>query len=174
MRKVSLAVPEGFRSLAATLLASFTAVSDEPSIDIVQEEQTAHQLLQGECEEERARAEFELLRELRLFRARIIEGVEAAVETLVADIAAQVLGRELQLKPAEIETIINRTLQRYLADEPLRVRVHPSETASASCGVPVVGDERLRTGDAVIELRSGYVQATLGVRLASLLQAPRA
>jgi seryl-tRNA synthetase len=124
----------------------------------------------GELED----AESGLLRDVRLFHASVIEGVEAAIETITGDIAAGVLGRELQLAPADIDAIVDRALQRYLADEPLRVRVHPDEAVGLSCGVPVVGDERLRYGDAVIELRCGSVDATLGVRFASVLRAARA
>lgn len=115
--------------------------------------------------------EIDLLREMRLFRARIIEATEAAVETLVADIAADVLARELLLAPADVETIVDRALHRFLADEPLRVRVHAGDVPSVHCDVPLVADETLRPGDAVIELRTGTIDATLGVRLATLLQA---
>ena len=120
---------------------------------------------------ESAADEIGLLREMRLFRARVIEATEAAVETLVADIAADVLARELLLAPADVETIVDRALQRFLADEPLRVRVHAGDVPNVHCDVPLVADETLRPGDAVIELRTGTIDATLGVRLATLLQA---
>jgi flagellar biosynthesis/type III secretory pathway protein FliH len=114
-----------------------------------------------------------MLRELRLFHARIIEGVDAAVETLAHDIASEVLGRELHLAHANIAAIVDRALRRYFADEPLRVRVHPDEAPMLSCALPVVADERLRSGDAVIELRCGSVDATLGVRLAAVMRGIR-
>jgi flagellar biosynthesis/type III secretory pathway protein FliH len=120
---------------------------------------------------ESAADEIGLLREMRLFRARVIEATEAAVETLVADIAADVLARELLLTPADVETIVDRALQRFLEDEPLRVRVHAGDAPKLECGVPVVADDTLRRGDAVIELRTGTIDARLGVRLATLLQA---
>jgi flagellar biosynthesis/type III secretory pathway protein FliH len=107
-----------------------------------------------------------------LFHARVIEGVEAAVETLLTDVAADVLGRELLLAPADLKTIVNCMIQRYLSDEPLRVRVHPSD-AGFSCALPVVPDERLRSGDAVMELRCGTVDAALGVRLATVMHGIR-
>ncbi len=113
----------------------------------------------------------ELARDVRLFHARIIEAVEDAVEMLVTDIAADVLGRELLLEPAGIEAIIDRALQRFAAEEPLRVRVHAQDVERLKCGVPVVADTQLRPGDAIIELRSGSVDASLGVRLAALVQA---
>ncbi len=115
--------------------------------------------------------EIDVLREMRLFRARIIEATEAAVETLVADIAADVLARELRLAPADVETIVDRALQRFFEDEPLRVRVHADDALNVECGVPLVTDAKLQRGDAVIELRTGTIDARLGVRLATLLQA---
>lgn len=113
----------------------------------------------------------DLVRDVRLFRARVIEATEAAVETLLEDIAADVLARELRLEPADIETIVNRALERFAAEEPLRVRVHAEDAVRIRCGVPVVADARLRRGDAVIELRSGSLDVSLGVRLDSILGA---
>ncbi len=164
-------MPERFRSLAATLLASRAPYVDEPAIEIVDEAvHVLHDPVESQYDDERAIEEFELVRQVRLFRACVIEGVEAAVETIVQDIATDVLGRELQLAPVDIEHITEKALQRYLVDEPVRVRVHPDEAASISCGVPVAADERLRAGDVLIELRCGSVDATLGVRLAGVLR----
>ena len=164
--------PDGFRSLASTLLRSREPALNDPAMTSEPEEDDVREVLEesGELED----AESGLLRDVRLFHASVIEGVEAAIETITGDIAAEILGRELHLAPADIEAIVDRALQRYLADEPLRVRVHPGEAVGLSCGVPVVGDERLRYGDAVIELRCGSVDATLGVRFASMLRAARA
>lgn len=164
--------PERFRSLAATLLASRAVCIDEPPIEIADEAvRVLADPVESPYDDERATEEFEIVRELRLFRARVVEGVEAVVETIVQDIATGVLGRELQLAPVDIAHVIEKALQRYFSDEPVRVRVHPDEAASISCAVPVAADERLRAGDAVIELRCGSVDATLGVRLASVLRA---
>lgn len=164
--------PDGFRSLASTLLRSREPAADELVITSEAEEDEVREVFEESRELEEA--ERGLLRDVRLFHASVIEGVEAAIETITGDIAADVLGRELHLAPADIEAIVDRALQRYLSDEPLRVRAHPGEAAGLSCGVPVVGDERLRYGDAVIELRCGSVDATLGVRFASVLRAARA
>ena len=117
--------------------------------------------------------ESELVREVRLFHARIVEAVEAAVETLVEDIAADVLGRELLLAPCDIEAIVDRALARLASEQPLRVRLHAEDAAGLKCAVPLIVDERLRRGDAVIELHDGAVDASLGVRLATIVQAMR-
>lgn len=161
--------PERFRSLASTLLAARTPAPDEPAFEIVEELLEPHDDHVDDPQD--TEDELELAREVRLFHARVIEAVEAAVEALVADIAADVLGRELLLEPVDIERIVDRALQRFAAEEPLRVRVHAEDAARLGCGLPVVTDMRLRPGDAVIELRNGSIDASLGVRLAMLVRA---
>lgn len=154
--------PEEFTSLAATLLASREPAQSEPSPEIVEQPL------------ERSASEEEIAREVRLFHARMREMLEEAVQTMLCDIAADVLARELRIAPADIARIVDAALQRYASEEPLRVRVHPQECARVRCEAPVVADARLRQGDALIELRSGWVEATLGVRLESVLRAVHA
>lgn len=160
MRRVLLQTPERFRSLASTLLASRTPCAEEPALEMVEE------MLLPEAQDDTA-----VMREVRLFHARVIEAVEEAVDTLVCDIAADVLGRELRLEPVDIEAIVDRALRRFAAEEPIRVRVHPDDVPRVKCGIPVEGDADLRPGDARIELRTGTIDASLGARLAALLQA---
>ena len=118
-----------------------------------------------------ATAEFsELSRDVRLFRVRIAALVEEAVQTLVSDIAASVLARELQLAPIDVQVIANAALQRYVDEEPLRIRAHPRDAERLQCAVPVLPDAGLLPGDIVLELRTGSIDATLGARLADLLE----
>lgn len=152
--------PEQFRSLASTLLAAREPSHEEPALEIVEE-----MIPQDDA------GDADVLREVRLFYAHVIEAVEAAVETLLEDIAADVLGRELLLGPVDIEAIVDRALQRFASEEPLRVRVHPEDRSRVRCGIPVVADEGLRPGDAIVELRRGSIDASFGARLAALLQA---
>lgn len=126
--------------------------------------------MQNEDDGELAAAEVDLVRDVRLFHARITEAVETAVELVTADIAAEIVARELQLAPADIERIVDRALQRFVSEEPLRVRVHPGEAEGVRCGIPIVADAALARGDAIVELRDGRVDARLGVRLACLLR----
>lgn len=156
--------PERFRSLASTLLGA-----PEPVPSSLEEIPRDDALAPQDDDAQVSGSELELVREVRLFHARVIEAVEAAVETLTADIAADVLARELFLAPADIESIVDRALQRFAREQPVRVRVHDADLARVTCGVPVVADARLHPGDAVIELRSGSVDASLGIRLATLL-----
>jgi flagellar biosynthesis/type III secretory pathway protein FliH len=113
----------------------------------------------------------EAMREVRLFGARVAEALDSAVEQMLCDVASDVLGRELVLTPADVERIVDRALRRYAAEEPLRVRVHPDDAAKLQCGVPVLADAQLRRGDAIVELRDGFIDASLGVRLDAVLRA---
>lgn len=49
----------------------------------------------------------------RLFAAQLAERLDRALERLLEEIAAEVVGRELLLAPIDVETIVERLLQRY-------------------------------------------------------------
>jgi flagellar biosynthesis/type III secretory pathway protein FliH len=110
------------------------------------------------------------MRDVRLFHARIAEALESAVERLLCDVACDVLARELQLAPVDIERIVDNVLQRYSAEQPLQVRVHPEDAANLQCALPTVVDANLARGDAIVELRDGFIDASLGVRLEAVLR----
>lgn len=153
--------PDGFISLAAQLRGG----AGEPEMPsaappIVFEDDEAD----AELADESA-----LLRDVRLFRARIAEALEESVRTLLCDIAADVLARELQLAPADIAAIVQRVLERYAQDEPLRIRAHPAEAPRLHCTIPVVRDTRLGEGDVAIELCTGTIVSSLGLRLDAVL-----
>ena len=156
--------PEGFRSLA-DMLAECN-LPGEPQM-FCESESTPDAAEPGDAAE--AEAEAEAARDLRLFHARIAENVESAVEMLLADIAADVLARELQIAPAVIQSIVAHALQRFAQEKPLRVRLNPCDAGRVCCELPVVPDQGLREGDAVIELRDGWVDISLGSRLANVL-----
>ena len=155
-------MPEGFRSLAQTLLADRRPVPpqpDPPADDAPQEPR------------ETAADAQDAARAARLFHASVAESVEAAVERLLGDIAADVLARELALQPADLGAIVDRALRRFSAEEPLRVRVHADDLARVNGALPAIADPGLRPGDALIELRDGCIDASLGVRLETVLRA---
>ena len=139
--------------------AAHDMIDDEPVVE------TSHDA--DDRSDELAR----VLGEMRLFRAHVIEGVRAALDTLLTDIAADVLGRELRLAPAHLEAIVHRLIELYMADDPVRVRVHPDDIGGLMCALPLMADERLRSGDAILEVRCGSIEATLGVRLWDVLRA---
>lgn len=112
----------------------------------------------------------EALAEVRLFKARVCEALDEAVRTIVRDIAEVVLARELELQPAAIARITARAYERFFADAPVRVRVNESDARAVSLDLPVVTDAALRPGDALLEVRTGLVDASLGARFAVLLE----
>lgn len=153
--------PEGFRSLAATLLPPAPDIGDV-AIEVAEE------LLQQQPEG--SDSETDLARDVRLFHARLAEAVESAAERLLCDIACDVLARELQLAAVDIERIVDRALERYFTEQPVRIRVHPADAEGLRCALPVVADPLLSRGDAVVELRDGCVDASLGIRLDTVLR----
>ncbi|HEY3676738.1 MAG TPA: FliH/SctL family protein [Candidatus Tumulicola sp.] len=106
----------------------------------------------------------------RRFGAALADALALSLERLLRDIAYDVLARELALAPCDVATIAARALNRYLDEEPVRVRVHPDEvTACATLDVGIVGDPSLRIGDAVLEVRCGSIDASLEARLEAVL-----
>ncbi len=110
------------------------------------------------------------LREARLFRAALADALELQVERLAAALALEVLGRELQLGPCDLQAIAKRLVAERRCEEPLRLRVAPGD-AHISCGLPVVGDAGLASGDAILECRNGEIDASLRIRLAAIQMA---
>lgn len=161
MRRRSLQTPDEFISLASRLRAQAQPREEDAG--------PAEIAFEDEAAEPYAAAERDLLRDVRLFRARVAEALEQTLRALLCDIAAEVLARELQLAPPEIETIVARSLERFAKGEPLRLRVHPADAPAVQCGIPVVEDARLPHGDVVIELRDGAVVSSLGLRLEAVL-----
>lgn len=107
------------------------------------------------------------LRDARLFQARLADAFDEAASRLLRELAADVVGRELRLAPCDIAHIVRRTR----AGAPVvAVRIAP-EDAAALVDVPVVIDATLRSGDAIVELTGGAIDARLGVRLAQVLEA---
>ena len=155
--------PEEFRSLADLL-------REEPAV-IMTPSETIEAALE---DEDRLDDELAAARDVRLFRARLEEALESAIATLRCDIAAEIVGRELQLAPASIAEIVRRAVRRYSAEHPVRVRVHPEDTgALPGGGIETLADDGLRRGDAVLEYVSGTIDISLGVRLDAVLRSLR-
>jgi flagellar biosynthesis/type III secretory pathway protein FliH len=107
---------------------------------------------------------------VRRFRASLTEALDRSLADLLRDIAAEVIGRELQLAPSDLAAIVRRALERCVPDEVLAVHVHPAQIDACRLDVPVVPDSQLRRDDATIALRSGSIDVRLGVRLERLLE----
>ena len=114
-----------------------------------------------------------ILREARLFRARLADAFDDAVARLLRELASDVLARELRLAPCDVAAIVRRIVQSAPV---LRVRVAAIDRARGvplprGCDVAVVEDPALAGGDAIVELAGGSLDARLGVRLATVLEA---
>ena len=107
------------------------------------------------------------VRDARLFRARLADVLDEASSRLIRELAAAVIARELRLAPCDIDAVVRDVLQ--LAPV-VRVRLAPCEAACVA-GIPVVADPSLEPGDAIVELAGGMIDARLGVRLATVLEA---
>ncbi len=107
------------------------------------------------------------MRAARLFRAQLADALTEAFGTLLCDLAADVLARELRLAPCDLEALLQRVAERAPI---VRVRVAPADVARIA-GVPVTADADLEPGDAIVEVAGGTIDARLGVRLAAVLEA---
>ena len=112
----------------------------------------------------------EAVGEARRFSAAVRDAADVSVRSLLCDIAAEVLARELQLAPANLQAIVAAAYARHENEGVLVARVHPDEVgALAGSALEVVADCALRRGDAVLQVRSGTIDVSLGARLADVL-----
>jgi hypothetical protein len=114
------------------------------------------------------------VREARLFRARLADAFDDAAARLLRELASDVLARELRLAPCDLAEIVRRVAERAPV---VRVRVAACDAARVAGTshlrgrISVVEDPALAAGDAAVELAGGALDARLGVRLATVLEA---
>jgi flagellar biosynthesis/type III secretory pathway protein FliH len=111
-----------------------------------------------------------VLADVMTFRARLAEAFEGMRERLLTELATEVLARELQLAPVAIEAIARRLVTAFADEEPLALRVSPSDHGAVRIDIPVEADAQLRRGDAVLVVRDGELESTLGIRLDAILR----
>lgn len=110
------------------------------------------------------------LRAARRFRAALSDALDAALPQLLREIAEEVLARELRLEPVAVARVAAAALDRAGEEHVVAIRVHPSEhDAVAALGVATVADTTLDPGDCRVELRSGTIDASLRLRLETVL-----
>ena len=115
------------------------------------------------------------VRDARLFRARLAAAFDETAARLLRELASDVLARELRLAPCDLAGLVRRVSERAPV---VRVRVAVCDAASVAGvlgsrggDVQVVEDAALAGGDVVIEVVGGALDARLGVRLATVLEA---
>jgi flagellar biosynthesis/type III secretory pathway protein FliH len=113
----------------------------------------------------------EVLRDVRLFRARLADVLDAACDGMMRELAVAVIGRELVLAPVDLAAIAAHLLAAHPAATPVRLRVAPDDVARVAGIAPVCSDPALAAGDLVLEFAGGERDARLGVRLATALEA---
>ncbi len=161
-------MPDGFVPLRQWFLDGRTPI--EPSVEMQTEPEVP-----GDREPASAAMpddlEDDVCARVRRFRAMLDDALDRTLSMLLREIAIDIVGRELQLAPADISRIVEEARKRHVfAEPPVAVRVHPRDLAQCTLDVPVVGDLQLRPGDAEIQLRSGSIDARLGVRLERLFE----
>jgi flagellar biosynthesis/type III secretory pathway protein FliH len=112
------------------------------------------------------------LGDVRRFRAALADALDVAVQQLLAQIAENVLARELALGPADVGAIAARARERITKEKILAVRIHPRDRdALDDFEIDAVLDQTLAPGDIVVELRSGTIDLRLQARLDMALAA---
>ena len=109
---------------------------------------------------------------VRRFRAALADALDVAVQQLLAEIAENVLARELRLAGADVAAVVAKTRERFSNERVLTVRVHPRDrNALRGLEIDAVVDESLAPGDVIAELRSGTIDLRLRARLENALDA---
>lgn len=125
----------------------------------------------------------QLAEQVETMRAQRIERALEPLPKFCMDVVRQVLYREIELAPANIESMVSEMIQYLLDSSKVEVRVHPSDYAVALAAHPawqsakygdwevvVVPDSDIAPGGCEVRSESGHVDGTLSVKL-DMLQA---
>lgn len=75
------------------------------------------------------RAAEQALAEVRENEDRWISSIEENICALSVSIARQILDYELQMDPAGVERLVQRAIEEFPIDQPVRIRIHPRDQA---------------------------------------------
>jgi flagellar biosynthesis/type III secretory pathway protein FliH len=120
-----------------------------------------------------------LLVELREREARWTERVEENVCALAVAVGRQLFDGELQASPANVATLVRRALTEFPIDQPVTIRVNPSDLASITASAVADGsqitlgraeaqwipDPRVTPGGCMIEGRDRIVDGRVDTAL---------
>lgn len=123
------------------------------------------------------------LAELRENEVRWQENVEMNIAALAVAVARHIVTRELSIDPTIIADIVKRALHEFPIDQPLRVRVNPTDlsvltTHTMRSGEPIsiapnrdvhwLADARLQPGGCVVEGRERIIDGRVDTALERL------
>lgn len=114
-------------------------------------------------------AHADVVHELALMRLAALESFERAKYRLLEALAAEVLGRDLALAPADVEALAQRAVARFADLEPVTIAVSPSDAERVRAPLPLRIDAALQAGDLVVDVRDGALESTFVFRLQSAL-----
>lgn len=160
-------MPDDFIPLAALLReAPHRADTSAPSPVARDGEPAQHASEPGACD---AGLIEQLSRELALVRLASIEAFERMRDRLAAQLAADVLARELELRPCDLARIAQRLVADLKEEEPVCVVVCSGDARCVVPGFPVRVDDGLRPGDLIVEVRDGEIDARFDLRVAAVV-----
>jgi hypothetical protein len=105
-----------------------------------------------------------LRQELARIRFAALDGFERAARRLLAELASEVLARELLLAPADTAALVRRLCAQFAAFEPLGLVLSPPDAERVRLGLPVRVDAALRPGDVILEVREGAFESHAAFR----------
>lgn len=168
-------MPEGFTPLEdylrATLVEPRAARTQAAGAPDAHEEHDVT-LESMPATERQSTALSEVVSKARRFRAALAEALDLAVQPMLKEIAREVLGRELKLRPADITAIVARIRDRSASNDLVSVRAR-SENLDAiqALGFAAMSDDTLPRGRVHIELHSGTIDMTMPAKLEAVLAA---
>ncbi len=108
----------------------------------------------------------------RRFRAGVADALDLAVRRLLAEVAENVLARELTISGADIAAIVAKARERFARERVVAVRAHPSTRAQLrELEIEKIFDEALAPDDVILELRTGTIDLRMRARLEAALAA---
>ncbi|MBV9233716.1 MAG: hypothetical protein JO030_06720 [Candidatus Eremiobacteraeota bacterium] len=112
------------------------------------------------------------LSRVRRFRAGLADALDAAVHSLLREIAHDVLGRELLLAPPDVVAIVRAALDRHAGASVITIHAHGDDMPILrDAGMECAQDAALHRGDVVLRLRSGTIDLRMSARMDALLSA---
>lgn len=114
-------------------------------------------------------AHAELVHDLTILQIAASEAFERSARRAIADLAHEVLVRELALAPVDIEALLARALAAFAESEPIAIVVAPADVDRVSGPLPIRSDAGLEPGDLIVIVRDGAFESPTAFRLADVL-----